>query len=292
MSVYGKAGERLVHILDGVWATEEDMTTWFKETAHVDLDRTGRAKMLVQKLVDSALSPDMNSASVTNVDRIGTLVASRERLGDFNLYTQLRLNLQEGCPAFNLEKMTEDFKVIQDKYPQEGDSPLAKKAKYKIVTTEEEKAFNEALALLKNIKIVSEMHYGTNSYRITPFNKTPALSDLNNLSSMSPLAMVPYLRGAELYMFDSSVVNASINLRQTEDGIVADGLRWPIRSESGGDIVNKAIASRYLLSVLIDEPSIKHIVPRYESLLILKDGPSEVLDSLIEKKMVTPYAKP
>ena len=292
MEVYNKAGEYLVTLVTAIWENEESMSKWFKDHVHIDLDRTTRAKMLVTRLVDEALTTaGFNSGSITQRDRIETVKAARLGIRDFNIYSQLRLNLQEGCPAFNVSKMTDDFKLLQNKYPSEGDSPLAKKAKYRpLPSNEEDNAFNNALALVKNLKFASEVQPGTNSYRVTQIGKTPALADLNNLSSMSPIALTPYLTGGELLMFDAGVVNAYINSK-SDNGFIADGLSYFIHSESGGDILSKAIAARYLVASLIDEPSIKHIVPRYESLLILKDGGSEVLDLLLQKKLLIPYVK-
>jgi hypothetical protein len=297
MEVYTKAGQHLATLVREVWNSEEDMASWFKEKAHTDLDRTTRAKRLVTKVVDEALvHAGFNSGSIIQKDRIETAKAARQGICDFNIYSQIRLNLQEGCPSFNVGKMAEDFKDLQSKYPPEGDSPLAKKAKYRQVSNDEDSAFNAALALVKNLKFASEMQPGMNSYRVTHIGKTPALADLNNLSSMSPIALTPYLTGGELFMFDHATVGAYTGLRMADSleggcGFVADGLSYPVHSESGGDILNKSLAARYLVTVLIDEPAIKHIVPRYESLLIMKNGDSEALDLLLQKKLLTPYVK-
>jgi hypothetical protein len=121
--------------------------------------------------------------------------------------------------------------------------------------------------------------------------KTPALADNNNLSNMSPLAIQPYLEGGELYMFDTGQVTRHFGMIEDGAAITAKGLKFAIHSESGGDIVKKALASRYITSRLIFDPAIKHLVPRYESVLILRGEKSTALDELIQEGLVTKYVR-
>lgn len=291
--MYSKAALRIAEKMSTVWCSEEAMVTWFKEIAFIDLDRTTRAKMFVTKLIDSALAEcGMNTGSVLPQDRKEVVKELAPILQDFNLVSQLALNVQEGSLSFDLAKMQEDAKLIEPSYPSVEESPLAKKAKYKPGADEVEKKFNGDLALLKNMKIASEMQKGVSSYRITPFSKTPALADNNNLSNLSLLAIQPYLEGGELYIFDTGIVSRHFAMSEGSDGgITAKGLKFAIRSESGGDIVKKALVSRYITSRLIFDPAIKHLVPRYESVLILRGGKSSALDELIQEGLVTNYVR-
>ena len=290
--MYNKTAIRVAALMTTIWQSEETMATWFKEVVHIDLDRTTRARMLVTKLIDQCLAEEgMNTGSILSQDRKAVAKELVEVLGDFNLATQIALNVQDGSLSFDLTKMQEDVKALEPTYNSVEESPMAKKAKYKPGVDESEKKFNLDLALLKNTKIASEMQRGTSSYRISPIGKTPALADNNNLSNLSPLAIQPYLEGGELYMFDTGLVCGRISLSEFMDGLTATGLRYLIRSESGGDIVKKALASRYITSRLIFDPAIQHIVPRYESVLILRGEKSPSLDALIQEGLVAKYVR-
>jgi hypothetical protein len=290
--MYSKAALRLAEKINTVWYSEESMAEWFKKTVHINLDRTTRARMFVTKLVDECLAEEgMNTGSILSQDRKAVAKELAEVLGDFNLVTQIALNVQDGSLSFDVSKMQEDLKEIEPSYKSVEESPMAKKAKYKPGVDETEKKFNLDLALLKNTKIASEMQKGASSYRISPLSKTPALADLNNLSNLSPLAIQPYLEGGELYMFDTGIVTRHFGLDDSGPAITAKGLKFVIHSESGGDIVKKALASRYITSRLIFDPAIQHIVPRYESVLILRGGKSQALDSLIQEGLVTKYVR-
>ena len=189
------------------------------------------------------------------------------------------LNLQDGCPAFDHDKMLKAVANIQAYEPEV--SPMAKKAKYRAEVEEGDKQYNLDLALIRNLNIVEGMSRGTNSYRITPFHKTPALADLNNLSSLSLSQIEPYLQGGELYLFDPHAVLAHMQCSEDESGITSPMIRRPIKSESGGDIIKKALASRFISASLLGSPAIKHVVPRYESVLVLREGESVELNHLV-----------
>ena len=178
MDIYTTAGSKLAELVAKVWASEEAMVSWFKGKLPLDLDRTTRAKLLVTFLVEEAIvSSGINKGSITHKDRLETVQKAKDLIGDFNIYTQIRLNIQEGSPTFNLEKMEEHLKDYQEKYASVTDSPFVKKAKYRAPEDEDSNTFNAALALSKNVKIASEMQRGTNSYRVTPIGRTPALTD-------------------------------------------------------------------------------------------------------------------
>jgi len=292
MEIYTTAAAVLSKLIEEVWKDEESMVKWFKEKVFIDLDRTTRAKMFVTKLVDEALvAAGMNSGSILPNDRKRVAAVLSTILKDFNLVTQIALNLQTGSLSFDLDKMQEDLKPIESSYPSLEESPLAKKAKYKPGVEESEKKYNLDLALIKNAKIVGEMQRGTSSYRISPLGKTPALADINNLSNLSPLAIQSYLDG-ELFMFDTSLVCNKAGVAEEGNGKwTSSRLKWPIQSESGGDIVKKALASRYIVSRLIFDPAILHLVPRYESVIILRDAKSDALDELIHEGLVTKYVR-
>jgi hypothetical protein len=290
--MYNKSAVRVAEKMNTIWHSEEAMIAWFKEVAFIDLDRTSRARMFVTKLIDQALAEcGMNTGSILAQDRKEVAKELALVLQDFNLSTQVALNVQDGSLSFDLAKMQEDAKLIEPSYPSVEESPMAKKAKYKSGADESEKKFNGDLALLKNMKIASEMQKGVSSYRITPLGKTPALADNNNLSNMSPLAIQPYLEGGELYMFDTGQVTRHFGMIEDGAAITAKGLKFAIHSESGGDIVKKALASRYITSRLIFDPAIKHLVPRYESVLILRGEKSTALDELIQEGLVTKYVR-
>ena len=283
-NIYDKASDNLLALVQQVWASEEAMTEWCKAHVYVELDRTQRAFLLVGKVVDTALiASGINSGSILPTDRLQAVLSLVPKLKDFNILSQLLLNLKTGTPGFDEEKMAKELKTAEEKYKDTGsESPFFKKAKFRNSTATEEvdMEFNHALALARNYKILSEMQRGTNSYRITPLGKTPALADANNFSNLSPMALVTYLKGSELYWFNTETVLAHIDYTEASDGIAAKGLSFNIKSESGGDTVKKAIATRYLASEILVDSSIMNVVPRYESLLVTGTSPrlQELLD--------------
>jgi len=278
-SVYSRASSNLLTLINHVWISEEAMVDWTKSHIFIELDRTTRAFLMVGKLIDTSLvDSGMNSGSIMPHDRLMTVLALAPKLNDFNIITQLLLNLKTGTPGVDDAKMYSDLTAAEEKYKDSEDSPFSKKAKFK--TGENVTDYNNTLALAKNYKILSNIQKGVNSYRITPIGKTPALADLNNLSNLSINSLLPYLKGSELYLFDTTAVLLHIRAKETTDGIIADGLQYYIKSESGGDIVKKAIASRYLTWEILKEKGVMNIVPRYESLLVtgMSDGLKNLLD--------------
>ena len=285
-TIYEQASKHLTSLINHVWVSEEAMIAWTKTNAFFELDRTTRAFLLVGKMVDTALvQAGMNAGSIMPIDRLMTVLAMAPKLNDFNILSQFLLNLKSGTPGVDDAKMHSDLAAAEEKFKNSEDSPFAKKAKFK--TGENITEYNAALALAKNYKILSGMQKGVNSYRVTPMGKTPALADLNNLSNLSLQSLLPYLKGPKLFLFDATAVLLHINAKETEDGIITDGLQYYIKSESGGDIVKKAIASRYLTWEVLKEKGVLNIVPRYESLLVT--GTSEGLQKLLDAKLLVEY---
>lgn len=284
--IYLKASDNLLTLVSQVWVSEESMANWSKSHAYIELDRTSRAFLLVGKLVDTALvEAGMNAGSIMPLDRLQTVLALAPKLNDFNIITQLLLNLKSGTPEVDGSKMHSDLEVAEEKFKNADDSPFAKKAKFRSGGNEVD--YNATLALIKNYKILSSMQKGINSYRITPIGKTPALADLNNLSNLSIQSLLPYLKGSKLYLFDTSIILNHIKMKETEEGIIAAGLQYYIKSESGGDIVKKALASRFLTWEILKEKGVKNIIPRYESLLVT--GSSDGLEKLLKLNLLEEY---
>jgi hypothetical protein len=260
-----------------VWQSEESMADFVK--IHMRLskfDRTGDASKLVSKMLEQVTGPEIKAV---RRDKWDWVCANVE---DFALSSQLLLNLQEGTPGINENKLKEKSVAFEEEFKDATDSPFAKKAKFK---TEDGERYNLALAHTKNAKILGEVCIGLTSFRVSPVGSTPALADSNNFSQLSIPGLEDLLY-AKTYILNKEAILKRINLSTREDGsIVADGLSVPVVSKSGGEIVLSALASRWAANQLLKDWAIDYVVPKYDSLLVVGSGPA--LLELINTGMVS-----
>lgn len=247
-----------------VWQSEESFETSYHELLKLSkFDRTKDAFKLVQKLVQKLVNPhptffDIKQWIVENVK-------------DFNLRSQVLLNAQNGSIAFKIAELEKAVNSWQRDGAYEwtlgGDSPFEKKAKFREGDDEITQTYNAILANQRNLKIVKG-GVGMNSFRISPIGSTPALADLNNLSSLS-ITGLPKFTDAKIWVLNHELIQKRINLHQQEDGgFMAEGLEYPIYSKSGGDTVIKALTSRWLADRAMTTNHAKtYVVPKYDSLL-------------------------
>lgn len=244
-----------------VWQSEETLEAAYKELLSLSgLDRTKDASKLVQKLMTKLVNSHPTAYDIREW--------VRANVKDFNIASQILLNCQAGpLPVFKLAELKTQVDTWASTLGESPDGPFAKKAKFREGDDDATKQHNLVLAGARNLKILSELR-GMNSFRITPISSTPALADLNNLSSISIQGLAPFTH-SEVWLLNHKAIEQAINLRQQDDGAyAAEGLIWPIYSKSGGDTVVRAITSRWFAYQLMMTGLPIHVTPKYDSVLV------------------------
>lgn len=265
-----------------IWQSEESFETAYNELLKLSkFDRTKDASKLVNRLLAKLVNPHPTFFDIKQ------WVAGNVK--DFNLRSQLLLNAQSGSIAFKIAELEKAVNSWQKdgafEWALGGDSPFEKKAKFREGGDEVTKTYNSVLANQRNLKIVRDP-IGMNSFRISPIGSTPALADLNNLSSIS-ITGLPKFTDARIWILNHEAIQKHINLRQQDDGgFVADGLDYPVYSKSGGDTVTKSLTSRWLADQALTTTQAKtYVVPKYDSLLTGGDPlPKDLQEFAVEFK--------
>ncbi len=265
-------------LIEEIWKSEENMEKAYNELLHLSkFDRTKDASKLVNKVMSKVLSPhpvyhDVREWVPNNIS-------------DFNLASQILLNQMPGTVKFKTDELEHKVGEWEKALAEKEDGPFAKKAKFKDEQDPDAGPFNEKLAGIRNLKILKNW-IGMNSFRLSPIGSTPALADLNNLSSLSIQSLTPYCyEGTQIKLINHEAIAKHINLTQQEDGgFVADGLMYPVYSKSGGDIVTRAITSRWITYSLLISSSSLHVLPKYDSLLINGEYPHSFEEFILDFK--------
>ena len=249
-----------------IWQSEKFMEEAYKELLHLSkFDRTTDASKLVNKFMDKQMDHP------TFYDKRKWVV---ENIHDFNLASQLLTNCQEGSLRFNVVKLSTQIQEWEKHYENVESSPFQKKAKFLEGEDGATKQHNLVLAAIRNHRFLTEAAKTINSFRVSPIGSTPALADMNNLSQLSINGLSQYLSpGITIWVLNHELIQTGINLHQQDDGgYVACGLYHPIYSKSGGDIVTKAISSRWMTYQLLSRSHYNYyVVPKYDSLLVAGD---------------------
>lgn len=286
---YQDAADKMIQLINRVFVSEETMLDFVKEEMRLSsLDRTKTANLLVKKLFDKSFP-----TPPTDIDKRMAIIGMLEKEYDFNLISQMALNIPSALPVFDLVKLNSEATKVQEHHKNSStDNPTTKKAKFKAPEEPNCKEWNRELAILKNASILSEYSPLHNSSRISPINSTPALADFQNLSSLSLYGLDEFLVEGEIYLVNCDKILVDFNYRVDDDGSIRmDGLTFPIMSKSGGDIVRKALAVRKIVSMLYNDIGVMSVVPRYDSVLIrvVNSNTQHILTSLLESEYLIKY---
>lgn len=261
------------------WKSEETLEKAYQELlglTHSGFDRTKSASRLVGRLMAKVVNPHP-----TRYDSKEWIV---NNVTDFNIASQLLLNIQEGSIPFRAKDLAAQVAEWEKEWKDRTDSPFEKKAKFLEGDDEAAKAHNRVLAGIRNNKILQDWA-GSNSFRISPLGTTPALADLNNITSMSISGLQRFC-GARIHLLNHDAIMKQLQLQQTEDGgFIANGLIHPIYSKSGGDILFRALASRWISHQILTRSHTAYLVPKYDSILLLGDLPEDL------KEFVSAYTE-
>lgn len=258
--------------IEEIWQSEETLTSAYKELLSLSaFDRTKDASKLVKKLMQKILPGSTYHEQKQWVT---------ENISDFNLASQILLNCQSGVLGFRVAALEKALEAGRTDGP---DSPFAPKAKFRPDDDPTAGEFNRKLAGIRNLKILKSEWIGMNSFRISPLGSTPALADLNNLSSLSINGLRPYCDAARIWLINHEAVAKHIGLKVDQDGAyTAEGLTTPIVSKSGGDIAPKALVSRWLAVQVMLSSNI-YVVPKYDSLLVSESEIPEHLKGMLDE---------
>jgi hypothetical protein len=269
--------------IEEIWQSEESMAEAYKEILHLSkFDRTMDASKLVNRLVDNEVMMTMNGSPLYYDKRIWIL----QHIQDFNIATQLLLNCQEGSVHFNVDKLKDTIDGYREAGAGDtGWDPFDKKAKFLEGDDVGTKAHNRILSDCRNSKILSAAMVGFNSFRVSPIGSTPAFADLNNLSNLSIMGLSQIVGSdVKIWMLNHKAIQDFIHVRQQEDGgTIADGLVYPIYSKSGGDILLRALTSRWVAYQALSERFRIYVVPKYDSLLTVGDDLPEGLKEFVSE---------
>lgn len=293
--IYDRVSKLFAERINQVFESEDTMKVEFgKRYPQLPFDRTSHWNNIIYSIVRDVWNeagPEVKSLP-TGHDML-TIVKGAYPLLDYNLFTQVYLNLQYYSSVTyrteDAEKEVEKLKTAWSNTPWSKTSkldPFAPKAKMlKAVVTLEDHQFNNTLSTLRSLKIIgaSNMATGFVSYRVSPKGATPAFADSQNLSmlgvgadkflSVDPRFKVWYILWAPGTTPRLAMHFCYPNVVDGTTGFEADGISYPFFSKSGGDILNEVLFARKLMYEILGSIDFVEkactIVPRMNSLLIV-----------------------
>lgn len=296
--IYQRVAEHFVKTVDALFESEETLKAKFNELfPGLEFDRTDHWGGIMYRVFrDSWLEagPEVK-AEPTGYDR-NVVLKRITPLLDYNLFTQVMLNLQSylgmAYQALNAEK---DLKTMEEWWKNASRSPFSPGSKMVKVsanmTTEDEK-FNNDLSTIRSLKIIAKFTPNL-SWRVSPKGSTPALVDSNNVSSLGIgadryLKVMPGLRASYVFWEPGSGPPMATIPPASSDHITfqAEGIPYPFRSKSGGEILNQVLFSRRLAFNIFCAHDVTEetciLIPRMSSILVVHDDNSYNLRHAIE----------
>ena len=247
-------------LIESVWQSKDSLAQAYHDLTHLSsFDQTKGASALVTRVMAQVLGDHF-----TDYDARQWV---KQNVTDFNLASQLLLNCQRGFLQFDVAKLEQQVKELEESYKdnrESGTSPFRKKAKF----IEGNDTHNAQLSQVRNLAILANHGAGVNSYRVSPTGHTPAVADALNLTSLSIAGLTPICSQTEIWLLNLQAISEHISLRTNEDGLVVANDLHPIKSESGGELVFKALASRWIALQVLYAGIDYYVVPKYDSIMI------------------------
>jgi len=245
--MYSKVASAFAKRVNEVFESEDTLKTCFiSHFKGLPFDRTNYWSGILLKEMDTVWrehGPE-KLAALTTHDRFEILDALLDYL-DFNLYSQVALNLQNWSlvtyEGGDVEKQLEAIKKKWDKYSSTPLSPGAKMVKDPFRPQDIE--FNKDLSTVKSLKTISGIT-PTISFRVSPKGSTPAFADSQNFSTIGigGDAYVKPVRGHTVWYV--AWKSTPYILVPEGDGFKTPGIEYVFRSKSGGEILNAALFAR------------------------------------------------
>jgi hypothetical protein len=283
MDYYQSAAAQFAAQINQHFATEESLKALFDSYfPGLPFDRTDHWNGILNREVTKAWQA-AGPAVVTNptMQDIYKILKELHKLLDFNLYTQVALNLQNYVGfAYQSKDATKELEVLREKWAgykkisHTEQDPFELKAKMKKdAASPVDLEYNADLSAIKALRIIAG--FGPlSSFRVSPKGSTPAFADSKNLSMIGlggdrfvktlPQMQVYYVAWGE----------ASNMLTTMPDGSFrTPGIEYSVISKSGGQILNEVLFSRWLAYQIygVVDPTVKPltVIPRMNSVMVV-----------------------
>jgi len=303
--LYAKVARVFADKIDALFESEKTLEDKFKSLyPGLPFDRTEHWAGVIYGILRDAWheAGPVVKCEPTGMDKL-QIVKHAQPLLDYNLFTQVLLNLQGYTGmhymAGDAQKEIDRLKTEWPKeYKLDPFAPKAKMVKQAEVATEEQRRFNSAVSTLRALRIITQFTPQV-SFRVSPKGSTPAFADSRNISMIgvggdkylktSPTLRTYYITWDQVPAMayfkpgDSLPIAPAPGVKPPTAGItfVADGIPYPFVSKSGGGTIQEVLFARKIMyEVFKGMDTTKEtciMVPRMQSLLIVADVAAENL---------------
>ncbi len=283
LDYYQATASKFAEQINAVFATEESLKALFDSYfPGLPFDRTDHWNGILNREITKAWQ-EAGPLVKTNPTMMDILKILKELhpLLDFNLYTQVALNLQNyvgfAYQGKDAEKELEDLRQKWAGYKTAGQTtndPFEPKSKMvKEAAAPIDLEYNADLSAIKALRIIAQ--FGPlASFRVSPKGSTPAFADSKNLSMIGIggdrfLKTLPTMRAYYIVWKDAP----PIAVLQEDGSFKVTGIDYPFFSKSGGQILNEVLWSRYLAYQVyrVVDMVVKPltVIPRMSSVMVI-----------------------
>lgn len=283
-----------------VWESEATLKAAFEQRfKHLEFTRTEHWSGIVCLMMDDAWrkhGPNPQ-ASLTSTDRMEILKALLDKL-DFNLYSQVALNLQDwSILRYDGGNVQDQLDAIAKKWEKYATTPVSKGAKLiKDAWRPQDVDFNKDLSKVKSLKTISGIGLGI-SFRVAPKGRTPAFADSQNFSTIG-VGGDPYVKVVhpELSIWYTTWAPGStprIVTQHADGAFTTEGIPYRFYSKSGGSILNETLFARgvafsYWSGLFTCGETRFVVLPRMNSVMVVTSAASVVEDIFTSLKREWP----
>jgi hypothetical protein len=289
--LYQAAAQHMADAVSTLLSSEKQMEDFFKILyPGLPFDRTDHWAHVFEVLLNEAwfAKGPIVKSNPAPIDRL-SIIRALQPLLDYNLFTQVLLNLQGYMGMFymtgdaqkEMDRIKDDWK--RKPHTLDPFAPKAKQIKFAEAITEEQKEFNNVLSTLRALRIITQFTPQI-SFRVSPKGSTPAFADSRNISMIGLggdkfLKTMPTLKPFYI-TWDTVPMMAMPAGTQLVDGkpavvFRAEDIPYEFVSKSGGEILQEVLFARRLMyEIFLSVDTTKEtciMVPRINSLLVVAD---------------------
>ena len=267
--------------INEIFTSEDTLKACFeKHFKMLPFDRTNYWSGILFKELDACWrehGPE-KLAGLTSHDRFEILDTLSDFL-DFNLYSQVALNLQNwSLISYQSGDVEKQLDTIRKKWEKFSSTPLDPNAKMvKEAFRPQDTEWNKDLSTVKSLKTISGITPNI-SFRVSPKGSTPAFADTQNFSTIG-IGGDQYVKAAQGHtVWYVCWKSAPYILLPAGDGFTTPGIFYSFRSKSGGDILNTTLFARGLAVAFWTGLGLGTLcVPRMGSVMVVtSQGETEV----------------
>ena len=280
--IYQRVTEVFAKRIDALFETEDTLKEAFTTLfPGLPFSRTDQWGGIIYKVFRDAwleAGPEVKGEP-TGYDRFAAL-NKLHRLLDYNLFTQVLLNLQPYIGfAYQSKDAEKDIERMKSEWPKESSlQPFEPKAKMvKEASTEMDKVYNHTLSTLRFLRIIAAFTPQI-SFRVSPKGSTPALVDSNNISSLGvgADAYLKVLPGLKAFYIHWVPGTSPVWTVPESDGIIVNGITgYLFHSKSGGEILGEVMFSRSVARDVVAAHDLRTetciVLPRMSSVMVVTD---------------------